>query len=211
MKAFLYARVSTGEQNAGMQLREMRDLAQRRGCQVKEFTDRGVSGVKARRPELDRMMALVRRGKCDLVMVYRFDRFARSVQHLVEALEEFRAMNVQFISVHEAIDTSTPMGKFAFHIFAALAEFERELIRERVKSGMAHARARGKHIGRPYKKLDMGEIDALRALGAPWRHVWQGLGVSESTLRRFRRRAKNLPSKGYSRKYRQKKKLNAKV
>ena len=150
MKAFLYARVSTGEQNEGMQLREMRELAERRGWAQELFVDAGYSGAKETRPELDRMMGLVRRRKCDVVLVYRFDRFARSTRHLVNALDEFRALGVQFISVHEAIDTTTPVGRMAFQIFAAIAEFERELIRERVKSGMAHAKAKGQHVGRPF-------------------------------------------------------------
>ena len=149
MRAFLYARVSTGEQNEGMQLREMQELATRRSWEQEIFADVGVSGAKASRPELDRMMKLVRQGKGDVVIVYRFDRFARSTQQLVNALEEFKALGVQFISVHEAIDTTTPMGKFAFTVFAAIAEFEREIIRERVKSGVAHARARGMRLGRP--------------------------------------------------------------
>ena len=100
------------------------------------------------------MKRLARRGKCDVVMVYRFDRFARSTQHLVNALSEFQALGVQFVSVHESIDTTTPMGKFAFTVFAAIAEFERELIRERVKSGVAHARAKGMRLGRPRADVD---------------------------------------------------------
>lgn len=190
MKAFLYARVSTGDQNEGMQLREMRALAERRGASIEVFTDAGLSGATARRPELDRMMGLVRRGQCDLVIVYRFDRFARSTSHLINALEEFRVLGVQFISVHEAIDTSTPMGKLAFTIFAAIAEFERELIRERTRSGVAHARANGKQIGRPRRALDMRHIAPLRESGKPWAAIAAKLRTSESTLRRFVRKSR---------------------
>jgi DNA invertase Pin-like site-specific DNA recombinase len=189
MKAFLYARVSTGEQNEGMQVREMRELAERRGCDLEVFIDAGFSGAKTQRPELDRMMQLVRRGKCDVVIVYRFDRFARSTQHLVNALEEFRALGVEFISVHEAIDTTTPMGRFAFTVFAAIAEFERELIRERVRSGMAHAKAKGKHMGRKPLPLDAAQITALRAQGLPWREVAHRVKADESTVRKFMARA----------------------
>jgi DNA invertase Pin-like site-specific DNA recombinase len=188
MKAFLYARVSTGDQNEGMQVREMRELAERRGCDIEVFIDAGFSGAKTKRPELDRMMGLVRRGKCDVVIVYRFDRFARSTQHLVNALEEFRALGVEFISVHEAIDTTTPMGRFAFAVFAAIAEFERELIRERVRSGMAHAKANGQHIGRPALGLDAVAITRLREQGLPWREVAHRVKADESTVRKFMRR-----------------------
>lgn len=192
MKAFLYARVSTDDQNAGMQLAEMRELARRRGCEVEEFTDAGLSAAAARRPEFERMMKLVRRGKADMVIVYRFDRFARSVQHLVNALEEFRAQNIQFVSVHEAIDTTTPTGKFAFTVFAAVAEFERELIRERTRSGIAHARAQGKQIGRPRLELDIWKIAARRATGQSWEAIASELGVSDRTLRRFLAPAKRV-------------------
>ena len=118
-------------------------------------------------------------------MVYRFDRFARSTRHLVNALDEFRALGVQFISVHEAIDTTTPMGRLAFQIFAAIAEFERELIRERVRSGMAEAKAKGKHVGRPSRNLEQATIRQMRALGATWQAVAEALGVGESTCRKF--------------------------
>lgn len=188
MKAFLYARVSTGEQNEGMQVREMRELAERRGCDIEVFIDAGFSGAKTQRPELDRMMQLVRRGKCDVVMVYRFDRFARSTQHLVNALEEFRTLGVQFISVHEAIDTTTPMGRFAFTVFAGIAEFERELIRERVRSGMAHAKANGQHVGRPALGLDAQVIASLRAQKLTWQQISERMGAGESTCRKFMKR-----------------------
>jgi len=187
--AFLYARVSTGEQNEGMQLREMRELAERRGWQVEIFPDVGVSGAKDSRPELDRMMTLVRKRKCDVVMVYRFDRFARSTRQLVNALEEFNALGVQFVSVHEAIDTTTPTGRLAFHIFAAISEFERELIRERVRSGVAHARAQGKRLGRPQADLDHTKIASLRASGASLRTIAHKLGISHQAVMRSLRRA----------------------
>lgn len=188
MKAFLYARVSTGEQNEGMQVREMLDLAKRHKWDTEVFIDAGWSGAKEKRPELDRMMALVRRGKCDVVMVYRFDRFARSTRQLVNALEEFRQINVQFVSVHESIDTTSPMGKFAFDVFAAMAEFERSLIRERVRSGMAHAKANGRHVGRPGLGLNYAEIVALREQGLTWEAVAANVGGSESAVRKFAQR-----------------------
>jgi DNA invertase Pin-like site-specific DNA recombinase len=183
LRAFLYARVSTGEQNEGMQVSEMLERAKRSGYEPEVFTD-AISGAKAKRPGLDRMMDLVRRGKCDVVMVYRFDRFARSTQHLVNALNEFNALGVQFISVHEAIDTNTPMGKFAFHIFAAIAEFEREIIRERVKSGVAHARSRGIRLGRPRVDVDREKVALLRAQRLSIRGIADRMGVSRGTVLR---------------------------
>jgi len=188
VKAFLYARVSTGEQNEGMQVREMMELAKRHSWDTEVFIDAGWSGAKEKRPVLDQMMTLVRRGKCDVVMVYRFDRFARSTRQLVNALEEFRQLNVQFVSVHEAIDTTSPMGKFAFDVFAAMAEFERSLIRERVRSGMAHAKANGRHVGRPAIPLDVAQITQLREQGLPWREVAHRVKADESTVRKFMRK-----------------------
>ena len=117
MIAFLYARVSTGEQDTGMQIRELLEYAKRRDWQTEVFTD-SISGAKDRRPGLDQMMAQVRRRKCDVVLVYRYDRFARSLQQLVNALEEFRVLGVNFVSLHEGVDTSTPNGRLVFGIFA---------------------------------------------------------------------------------------------
>lgn len=187
MKAFLYARVSTVDQNDGMQLREMRELAARKGYEIEEFTD-VASGARDRRPGLDRMMYLVHRGKCDVVIVYRCDRFGRSLQHLIKLLDELESMRVQFVSVCEGFDTTTAQGKLLFHVAAAFAQFERDLIRERTRSGMAHARAQGKHVGRPRLDLDLLKIQALRAAGSPWIEVSRELGVSHSTLKRVVKR-----------------------
>jgi DNA invertase Pin-like site-specific DNA recombinase len=119
-----------------------------------------------------------------MVIVYRFDRFARSTRFLVNTLEEFRILGVQFVSVHESIDTATPIGKFAFNIFAAIAEFERELIRQRVRSGVAHARSRGVRLGRPPVPLDVVRIESMRKSGASWRKIGTALGVSHVQARR---------------------------
>ena len=138
-RAALYARVSTNNgQNPEMQLNELREYCQRRGWEVAgEYTDNGVSGSRERRPQLDRLLADCRRRAVDAVVVYRYDRFARSLRQLVNALEEFRSLGIDFISLHEGVDTSTPNGRLVFGIFASIAEFERELIRDRVKSGHA--------------------------------------------------------------------------
>lgn len=188
MRAFLYARVSTGEQNEGMQLREMLEHCKRREWEYQVFTDT-ISGAKDRRPGLDSMMAMVRRRKCDVVLVYRYDRFARSLHHLVSSLAEFDSLGVQFVSLHEGVDTSTPNGRLIFHIFASIAEFERELIRERVRSGVAHARAQGKRLGRPPADVDSARIVALRASGASLRTIARKVGISHAAVMRSLRKA----------------------
>lgn len=184
MRAFLYARVSTGDQNEGMQVREMEEFAKRRGWESELFTDAGWSGAKVKRPALDRMMALVRKRQCDAVLVYRFDRFARSTRQLVNALAEFEALGVQFVSLHESIDTTTPMGKFAFTVFAAIAEFERALICDRVKSGVAHARSQGIKLGRRKLDVDHARIATLRAEGLSLRVIAARLGISHASVMR---------------------------
>ncbi len=146
----LYARVSTLNhgQDPEVQLRELREFCQRRRFEIAvEYVDKGISGSRERRPALDQLMAICRKRLVDAVVVYRYDRFARSLRQLVLALEEFRALGVDFISLHEGVDTSTPNGRLVFGIFASIAEFERELIRDRVRSGLAAARAKGKRIG----------------------------------------------------------------
>ena len=138
MRSVLYCRVSTTDQNVDVQLTALREYAERRGWQVAgEYVDQGVSGSKEKRPALDKLMADARRRAMDAVVVFRFDRFARSVSHLARALDEFRALGIEFVSLHEAIDTSTAMGRAMFHIAGAFAELEREIIRERVKAGRA--------------------------------------------------------------------------
>jgi DNA invertase Pin-like site-specific DNA recombinase len=166
MRCGVYARVSTnGAQSPQMQLRELREYCRRRSWKIVcEYTDQGISGANERRPELDRMMADAKRRKFDAVVVYRYDRLARSLRHLVNALEEFRSLGIDFVSLHEGVDTSTPNGRLVFGIFATIAEFERELIRSRVRSGLATAKARGIRLGRPpLKTLSAREVQMLRS------------------------------------------------
>ena len=130
----------------------------------------------------------------DAVVVYRYDRFARSFRQLVNALEEFRAIGIEFISLHEGVDTSTPNGRLVFGIFASIAEFERELIRSRVRSGLAAAKSKGKKLGRPRAAVDAKQVAALRASGVSWRVVSEQLGIGVGTAcRALQPPSKNLP------------------
>ncbi len=188
MRVALYSRVSTAEQNATMQIEELRAYCQRRQWDIaEEFTDAGVSGSKESRPALNRLLAEAKRRKFDVVLVYRYDRFARSLRQLVNALCEFDALGIHFVSLHEGVDTSTPNGRLVFGIFASIAEFERELIRGRVRSGLAAARARGKKLGRPKRIVDARRIAALRVQGWGWKKIAREVGCGVSTVLRVGR------------------------
>ena len=150
MTAGIYVRVSTSDQSTAAQESELKRYAERRGWRVfKVYADKGQSGIKESRPALDELIADVRHGRLDVVLVWKFDRFARSLKHLISALEEFRERGIQFVTCTEQIDTSTSLGKCFFQIIGAIGEFERDLIRERVRAGLRHARERGKRLGRP--------------------------------------------------------------
>jgi DNA invertase Pin-like site-specific DNA recombinase len=185
MRAALYARVSTANgQSPEMQLRELREYVARRGWEAAaEYVDAGYCGARERRPALDRLLADARRRRFDAVVVWRYDRFARSLRQLVNALEEFRALGIDFVSLREGVDTSTPNGRLVFGIFASIAEFERELIRDRVRAGLRNARAKGKRLGRPRAIVDGAKVAALRRGGASWRAIARRLGVAPGTVR----------------------------
>jgi DNA invertase Pin-like site-specific DNA recombinase len=169
-----------------MQLRELREYSQRRGWELAgEYVDVGISGSKDSRPELNRLTADAHRRRFDAVMVWKFDRFARSVSHLLRALEEFKALGIEFVSFSEQMDTSTPAGKMVFTVLGAVAELERSLIVERVKAGMRNARANGKHIGRPRVSVDATQICRLSASGMPWAKIGRTLMVSPRTAKRI--------------------------
>lgn len=187
MRTVLYARVSTTDkgQDPEVQLRELREYCQRRGFTIAgEYIDVGVSGAKDSRPELNRLMLDAAKRKFDAVVVWRFDRFARSVSHLLRALETFRSVGIEFISYSEAIDTSTPVGKMTFTVLGAVAELERSLIIERVRAGVRNAKAKGKRLGRPRVAVDRGRIARLRDSGASWSEVCDATGLSAGTARR---------------------------
>lgn len=183
MRAAIYARVSTHNgQDPEMQLRELREYCQRRGWDgVTEYVDVGISGAKEKRPELDRLLADAHRREFDAVVVWRFDRFARSVSHLLRALETFCSLGIDFVSLSEQVDTSTPTGKLVFTVLGAVAELERSLIVERVRAGLRNARAKGKRLGRPRSAVDPAAIKRLRTQGATWRAVGAALGVAPAT------------------------------
>ena len=177
MKTAIYARVSTTNgQDPEMQLRELRDYCQRRGWQVvTEYVDVGISGAKEKRPELDKLLADAHRRRFDAVVVWRFDRFARSVSHLL------RALGIEFVSLSEQVDTSTPTGKMIFTVLGAVAELERSLIAERVRAGLRNARAKGRRLGRPRKAVDAARVVQMRAQGASWRAIGAALRVAPRT------------------------------
>jgi DNA invertase Pin-like site-specific DNA recombinase len=187
IRVALYARVSTSNhgQDVTMQTRELREFVERRGWQLAgEYVDLGISGSKDRRPELDRLMADARRREFDAVLVWKFDRFARSVSHLLRALETFQALGIDFVSLSESLDTSTPTGKMVFTVLGAVAELERSLIIERVKAGLRNARAKGKRLGRPRVILDVYRLAELREGGQSWPQIAKELGCGVGTAYR---------------------------
>src|SRR5215831_12466425 len=154
MRAAIYARVSTLDQQPENQLQELRRYIQARGWTPIEFVDRGVSGSKDRRPSLDALVGDARKRRFDVLVVWRLDRLGRSLRHLVTLVEELQGIGIAFVSLGEGIDCSTPAGKLQLHILAALAEFERARIQERVRAGLARARAQGVRLGRPPRRID---------------------------------------------------------
>lgn len=195
LRAALYVRVSTSEQDPGMQVETLTAEASRRGWSIVDvYADRGISGAKDRRPALDRLMADIRAGTVEAVLVWKFDRFARSVKHLLSALDEFQERGVAFVSITENIDTTTALGRALFTIVAAVAELERELARERVQAGVRRARRRRATWGRPRKWTDeqLARARELRASGKSWRTCAMAVGLKVRTLRRaLERRGEN--------------------
>jgi DNA invertase Pin-like site-specific DNA recombinase len=166
-----------------MQTRELHDYCQRRGWEIYDtYVDNGVSGKKDSRPALNRLMADAHARRFDVICCWRFDRFSRSVSHLCRALETFNALDIQFVSLCEQVDTNTPTGKLVFTILGAVAEGERNLIAERVRSGLRNARAKGKRLGRPTKPVDVARINSLRTAGHSWRTIAFQMKLSVGTV-----------------------------
>ena len=182
----IYARVSTTDQTCDNQLRDLRDYCRARGwTDVREFIDTGISGTKERRPALDRMMVEVKAKRVDVVVVAAFDRFGRSVRHLVEALELFGHLHCGFVSLREQIDLESPLGTAIFTIIAAIAQLERSLIVERVKAGLRRARAEGTRLGRPRLRIDVRQLSSVVSRRLTVREGAKALGVSPSSYLRL--------------------------
>ena len=185
MKVALYARVSTDSQDPELQLSALRSHAANRGWEiVQEYVDVGFSGAKERRPALDRLVKDAWGGDFRAVLVWRFDRFARSVEHLIKALQKFGSLKIDFISLQEQFDTSTPIGQAMFTIIGVMAQLERDIIRERVKAGLERARANGVRLGRPTAEAQSDQVKVLREQGLSLGKIAQRLKCSRSTVRR---------------------------
>jgi DNA invertase Pin-like site-specific DNA recombinase len=180
MKAAVYARVSTFDQEPENQLHELRRYCEAREWSVVEYVDRGVSGSKDRRPALDQLVTDAKRRKFDVLVCWRLDRLGRNLRHLVTLMDELASLGVAFASLNEGIDTQTPAGRLQLHILAALAEFERERIRERVVAGLQRARAQGTRLGRP--RTRPATIDVPGGTVRSAAHVW---GVSKTTAAKW--------------------------
>jgi len=179
----LYARVSTTmDQNPEMQLFELREYISRRGwILTEEYVDRA-SGAKESRPALSRLMSDACQRRFDFIAVWKIDRFGRSLRHLVNALAELESLGVAFVSLRDNLDLSTASGRLMFQIVAAMAEFERALIQERVRAGLRNAKQKEKKLGRPRVYVDYSRMATLRASGASWRTISQQLGISIGTV-----------------------------
>jgi DNA invertase Pin-like site-specific DNA recombinase len=185
MHVGIYARVSTLiGQSPEMQLAELREYASRRGWEIYgEYVDSGISGSKESRPALNRMMADAKARKFDIVCVWKLDRFARSLKHLINALAEFEALGVAFVSLRDNLDLTTPSGRLMFQIIGAMAEFERSLIQERVCAGLRNAKLKGKTLGRPRRIVNGDQMTQLREQGASFREIAKAVGASPGTVR----------------------------
>jgi len=188
MKVAIYARVSTTDQDCAMQLSELRRYAKARGWDISgEYVDTGWSGAKASRPELDRLMKAARGRLVDCIIVWKLDRWGRSMANLVASLQELRGLGVRWIATTQNLDTdeTNPVGTLILHILAAVAEFERETIQERVKAGMLAARARGVKVGRPHLVVDRSRVRSLRKRGLSHRDIAKELKIGRSTVARL--------------------------
>ena len=184
-RAAIYARVSTLDQEPENQLQELRRYVKARGWAATEFVDRGVSGAKDRRPALDRLVGDAKRRRFDVLVCWRLDRLGRNLRHLVTLLDDLQALGVAFVSLGEGIDCTTPAGRLQLHILAALAEFERSRIAERVRAGIARVRANGTRLGRPKAVVPAAKLAAVAHLSA--KQAAAQLQVSVSTVNRWRR------------------------
>ena len=184
MRAAVYARVSTFNQEPENQLQELRRYVEARGWTAVEYTDRGVSGSKDKRPALDQLVADAKRRKFDVLVCWRLDRLGRNLRHLITLLEDLQTVGIAFVSLGEGIDCTTAAGRLQLHVLAALAEFEKTRIAERVRSGLARVRASGQRLGRPAANLALADVVQTRHLSV--RDAARALGVSRSVMHRAR-------------------------
>ena len=185
-KAAIYCRVSTNDQKTDMQVRDLRKYAADRNLTIyQEYIDNGISGSIKKRPALDKLMEDASKKRFDIVLCWRFDRFARSSKHLVEALHIFKHLGIDFISFNENIDTSSPLGEAIFTIISAMSQLERDIIRERVKAGLKTARNKGKTLGRPKLSVDVCKIKEMQNNGDSVRDIARRMNVSTATVSRL--------------------------
>ena len=183
LRAALYARVSTLDQEPENQLAELRRYVEARGWTATEYIDKGVSGAKGRRPALDTLIKDAKRRKFDVVVCWRLDRLGRHLRHLILLIDELQALGVAFVSLAEGIDATTPAGRLQLHVLGAIAEFERARIAERVQAGLARARRQGKKLGRPERIVPESVLAPVRGLSV--RQAARRLGVSPATAHRW--------------------------
>jgi DNA invertase Pin-like site-specific DNA recombinase len=181
----LYVRVSTKDQSVDMQLDDLQRYSKERGVKVfKVYKDNGVSGTKESRPALSELMNDAKKRKFDIVLVWRFDRFARSTKHLISALYEFRNLGIDFISYQENIDTSSPLGEAIFTIISAMATLERDIIAERVRGGLRKAKANGVKLGRPESEVDIDKMVGYRKQNKSIRQIAKEMKLSRGKVER---------------------------
>src|SRR5271154_4233577 len=185
MVVAIYARVSTSDQSCEMQLHALREYVVKRGWEVfQEYVDTGFSGAAASRPRLDQLLRDARLRKFEGVLVWKLDRWGRSVAHSVRSIQELVSLGIRFLSPTESIDTGadSPMSKFLLHLFAAFAEMERGIIRERVCAGVRAAKAKGTRLGRPRRVFRRDEVLRLRSEGVSWQKLAETLNLPMSTV-----------------------------
>jgi DNA invertase Pin-like site-specific DNA recombinase len=186
-RAILYLRVSTIDQHPESQVHDLRAIAAQRGYTIQHEYRDVISGAKARRPGLDQLLADARKHRFDVVLVWAFDRLARSVRHFLEVLDELNHLGIEFVSFRENIDTGGPLGRAMVVIVGAIAELERNLIVERVRAGMRRARLEGRHIGRRPLEIDRVGIERDRASGMSLAEVAKAHRISRATVHRLLR------------------------
>jgi len=182
LRAAVYARVSTHDQEVENQLDELRRFVEARGWEAREYVDEGVSGAVEQRPALDELMRDAKRRRFDVLVCWRLDRLGRSLKHLITLLDDLQALGVAFVSLAEGIDATTPAGKLQMHILGAISEFERARIAERVRAGLARVRREGRRLGRPPAQISRDAVASVRGLSV--REAARRLGVSRSTAHR---------------------------